>query len=77
LGKICRGAVLVIARDDEAESTDADDVARLELNENKSGVDDRVPMLTVEGASRWYRKQKAAAALYDTNREDPADGDNE
>jgi hypothetical protein len=31
----------------------------------------------VEGASRWYRKQKAAAALHDTNREDPANGDNE
>jgi hypothetical protein len=44
LGKICRGAVLVIGRDNECESTDADDLARLEPNENKSGVDDRVPM---------------------------------
>jgi hypothetical protein len=44
LGKICRGEVLVIARDDEGAFTDANGVARLEVNENRSGVDDRPPM---------------------------------
>jgi hypothetical protein len=44
LGKICRGEVLVIPGDDEGAFTDANEVARLEVNENKSGVDDRPPM---------------------------------
>jgi hypothetical protein len=44
LGKICRGEVLVIAGDDEGAFADANGVARLEVNENRSGVDDRPPM---------------------------------
>lgn len=36
--------MLIIAGDDEGALTDADGVARSEVNENKSGVDDRPPM---------------------------------
>ena len=55
--------MLVIARDDEGESTDADDVARLELNENKSGVDDRVPMLNHAVVEIGHQHMQAAVTL--------------
>jgi hypothetical protein len=55
--------VLVIDRDDEGGSTDADDVARLELNENKSGVDDRVPMLNHAAVEIGHQHMQAAVTL--------------
>jgi hypothetical protein len=55
--------VLVIARDDEGESTDAEDVARLELNENKSGVDDRVPTLNHAVVEIGHQHMQAGETL--------------
>jgi len=53
----------------EGHKIDERDVSRASAKRDKVAA-------AVEGASRWYRRQKAAA-LYVTNREDPADGENE